>query len=131
MIDTREAGGGSYPEPPYVPEPDVPECEECYETESLSVIDGHRLCPHCKADYIFRHADYDGYMRFIRDDFGIQKDFFLDWYFSNLSKVDKLCAAKYLFNHESDNTKFIEAKSYVAENKLDFAEFMEAHDGDV
>ena len=52
MFDTREAGGGSYPEPPYVPEPDIPECEECYDTETLSVIDGHRLCPHCKADYI-------------------------------------------------------------------------------
>ena len=131
MFDTREAGGGSYPEPPYTPEPDIPECEECYETENLSVIDGRRLCPHCKADYIFRHADYDDYIRFIRDDFTEQKEFFLRWYFDNVSEVDRLCAAKYLFNQEADTTKAMEAKSYVAENKLGFAEFMEAHDGDV
>lgn len=124
-IFTAEAGAGSYPEPPYVPEPELPECEECYETRDVAIVDGHALCPHCKADYIFRHADYDDYMRFIRDNLEEQKDFFLDWFFDNLGNLEKLAAVKPFFERLAREEREFQAKSYVSEYKLDFADFME------
>lgn len=124
--DFTEAGGGSYPEPPYVPEPDIPECEECYDTESLSVIDGHLLCPHCKADYIFRHADYGDYMRYILDNFQNRYDYFVKWVFDGLSNFEKQIVVRYGFEkYATRDAREALAKSYVAEDKLDFAEFME------
>lgn len=126
MFDTREAGGGSYPDPPYTKEPDIPECEECYETQGLSIVDGHRLCLHCKADYIFRHADYGDYMRYILDNFQNRYDFFVKWVFDGLSNFDKQNVVRYGFEKcVMRDVREMLAKDYVSEDKLDFAEFME------
>lgn len=124
--DFTEAGGGSYPEPPYAPEPELPECEECLETKDVSLVDGHSLCPHCKAEYIFRHAGYDDYMRFISDNLEEQKDFFLRWFFENLSDLEKLTAVKpYFKDRLAREERELQAVSYVSELKPDFADFME------
>lgn len=125
-IFTAEAGAGSYPEPPYVPEPELPECEECYETRDVAIVDGHALCPHCKADYIFRHADYDDYMRFILDNLAERTEFFVKWYFDNLSDFEKQDAVRFYFeNWVPQKEREIQATSYVSECKPDFADFME------
>lgn len=131
MFDTREAGGGSYPEPPYTPEPNIPECEECLSTKDVTLVDGHALCPHCKAEWIFLHADYDDYMRFIRDTFDDQKDFFIKWFFDNLSTMEKLAFIKPAFERITQEERELQVTSYVREHKYEFSEFMEAHDGDV
>lgn len=125
-IFTAEAGAGSYPEPPYVPEPELPECEECYETRDVAIVDGHALCPYCKADYIFRHADYDDYMRFILDNLAERTEFFVKWYFDNLSDFEKQDVVRLYFeNRVPQKEREIQATSYVSEYKPDFADFME------
>lgn len=124
-IFTAEAGAGSYPEPPYVPEPELPECEECYETRDVAIMDGHALCPHCKADYIFYHAGYNDYMRFIRDNLGEQIDFFLRWFFEGLSEIEKLEAVRPFFERLAQEEREFHAKSYISESRPDFADFME------
>lgn len=124
-IFTTEAGGGSYPEPPYVPEPDLPECEDCCETRDLTDVDGHLLCPHCKADYIFHHADYDDRMQFIRDNIEEQKSFYLHWFFDSLSEREKLSAVKPFFDQLAQEEREFQVRGYTAECKPDFADFME------
>lgn len=126
-FDTVEAGAGSYPEPPYTPEPVVRECEECYETRWLEEIDGKLLCPHCRADYIFENSTDEDRQAFInsgsQDDL---KDFYLAFYFEDLSSRDKLRIVRQYFEQNvSDSDKEFLSKTYVEELKGDFAEFME------
>lgn len=58
-MDTREAGGGSYPEPPqawYGSEPEA--CEECgYTADDLKRVGERLLCPACRRKYWFEHAE--------------------------------------------------------------------------
>lgn len=125
-FDTTEAGGGSYPTPPDVPEPDIPECEECYEVDGLSDVDGHLLCKGCKADYIFRSTGHNDRMRFIRDNFEDQVNFYLKWYFDSLSDLEKLYIVRPYFDRSVEQSeKEFQSRMYVQECKSDFAEFME------
>lgn len=125
-FSTVEAGGGSYPEPPYMPGPEVPECEECYETQGLKEIDGHLLCRHCRADYIFQNTDHGDRMRFIKDNYDEQVGFFLKWFFEGLSDLEKLYIIKPHFDRFIDQQeKEFQSRTYVEEFKGEFAEFME------
>lgn len=124
-IFTIEAGAGSYPEPPHKPEPEPLDCEECYETRDVAVVDGRALCPHCKADYIFYHAGYNDYMRFICDNAEEQTDFFLSWFFESLTELEKLTAVKPFFKRLPRKEREFHAKSYISESRPDFADFME------
>lgn len=125
-IDTREAGGGSYPEPPCYPEPPQKECDHCYNTNDLSVIDGLILCPDCKARYVFDHADYEDYMAYIKDNFEEQVAFYLRFYFDELDDFEKLYAAKKHFEQTTDEEdKLYYARNYMLSYRREFAEFME------
>lgn len=125
-FSTMEAGGGSYPEPPDMPEPEVLECEECYETEGLKEIDGHLLCRHCRADYIFQNTDHSDRMRFIKDNYDDQVGFFIRWFFEGLSDLEKLYIIKPHFDRFVDQSeKEFQVSTYVAELKGEFADFME------
>lgn len=127
IFDTVEAGAGSYPEPPYVPESEVIECEECCETRWLEEIDGKLLCPHCRADYIFDNSTDEDRWAFIND--GSQddlKDFYLAFYFEDLSSRDKLRIVRQYFEQNvSESDKEFLSKTYVEELKGDFASFMD------
>ena len=126
-IDTREAGGGSYPEPPqawYGSEPEA--CEECgYTADDLKRVGERLLCPACRRKYWFEHAEAGDFAKFISDDFTTQTEFYLDWFFAAQGKPEKLFAAKWLFATENSEMQRDEMRRFTAMNKGDFAKFME------
>lgn len=126
-FDTVEAGAGSYPEPPYTPEPEVRECDECYETQGLKEIDEKLLCPHCRANYIFENSTCEDRMEFVNDgSLDDRKDFYITFYFDNLGSRDKLRIIQQFFEQNiGEAEKEYLSKLYVEELKGDFAEYME------
>ena len=127
VFDTVEAGAGSYPEPPYVPESEVIECEECFETEGLKETDGMILCPHCRAKYIFENSTCEDRMGFINDGtLDDRKDFYITFYFENLGSRDKLRIVQQHFEQNvGEAEKEFLSKIYTEELQGDFASFMD------
>ena len=126
-FDTFEAGAGIYPEPPYTPEPEVKECEECGETRWLTETDGRVLCTHCRAEILFDESTHEDRMAFINDgDQDELKDFYITFYFYELGTRDKIrIVQKYFEENVSDDDKDFFSKVYVKEIKDSFAEYME------
>ena len=65
-------------------------------------------------------------MRYILDNFQNRYDYFVKWVFDGLSNFEKQIVVRYGLNKcvKRDEIEIL-AKSYVAEDKLAFAEFME------
>ncbi|MBP3311981.1 MAG: hypothetical protein J6L72_07085 [Butyricicoccus sp.] len=65
-------------------------------------------------------------MRYILDNFQNRYDFFVKWVFDGISNFEKQVVVREgLGKIATRDAREALAKSYVAEDKLDFAEFME------
>lgn len=126
-FSTVEAGAGSYPEPPDIPETNPRECSECFETSALKMTDGKLLCPHCRAEYLFDNSSYKERIAFIESgSVGEQLDFFENWYFKELGSSSRLKLLKKVFHSVvSADLRELLVDTYVRELKGDFADYTE------
>lgn len=134
--DTRELGGGSYPDPPDQPEYDEPECEECGWAQGLKKVDGILLCRDCREKYFLEQCR-GRYWDFItKNDHGRTKnDFVLNWWFNNLPKETQgeILFRAFQREYESSlpqvlNLREEEITGYVKDHADDFLDYIEAED---
>lgn len=123
QIDTRGAGGGSYPEPPadYF---QTRMCARCPETAGLLNVNGTALCVHCAADAVFERADHDEIMAYINDSFREQFDFYVKHFLENENELVRLDAAKHAFAAQDQSWRETVARDYVDGLRDDFLDHM-------
>lgn len=139
MIDpydiSREAGAGSYPEPPDLPEFPEECCDECgIDDVELVEVDGRNLCSRCRGDLYMEQVPQVMW-QYVTQNSSIAESFFLDFWFKSLSDKEKVdiirggFTAKYVdytrtfgcFN--GDGGKAIE--EFVRQDREDLAHFVE------
>lgn len=132
---TKEAGGGSYPEPPDLPEFTEEYCECCGRDEvNLVEIDGKPMCGKCRGKMYLREAPNTAW-EYITSEKAAKKEFLMDFWFKSLSdeeKIDLILGAfigKYVSFFDSPNRfreegqKIIE--DFVGQDYESLAEFVE------
>lgn len=132
---TKEAGGGSYPEPPDLPDFIYEYCECCGRDEiELVEIDGKPMCEKCRGEMYLRKAPNTAW-EYIISEKTAKKEFLMDFWFDSLSdeeKVDLILGAflgKYVSFRGSPNDfrkegqKIIE--DFVEQDYESLAEFVE------
>lgn len=135
--DTRELGGGSYPEPPDLPEYDNPECEECGCYDSVKEVDGKNLCWACRCKEYLETADEAKIWEYIQHDEDTRLKFFRDFWFKSLSDTEQflilrmgftdsyMWSEKYPPYKEKKKEKLELLKDFCQANLDDFSSFVE------
>lgn len=139
MIDpydmSREAGAGSYPEPPDLPEFPDECCDECgIDDVELVEVDGRNLCSRCRGDLYMKQVPQVMW-QYITQNSSVAESFFRDFWFESLSdkeKVDIMWGAfvakhvdytKPFGQFKGDSEKAIE--EFISQDKESFACFVE------